>query len=118
MTFYDLEQLIGHAAALNLVAEMGGVEVYIPRDPKPTSPVTQAVGMDMARILGREMGGERIEVPKARAQLRAPTLAAVARGEISQRKAALLLGLTERQIRNIIGGRVMDERQARLFEDL
>lgn len=104
---------------LRLVEHVGGTGVFVPTTErcKPEHQLARIVGFAALLKLAEARGGEYIEIPRAASALRA-----VRDNQIkalypskSQRELALLFGLTERQIRNILGDQVADEKQQELF---
>ncbi len=59
----ELVELIGEEAAGRMVANFGGLRLYIPHFPGPDDALARAVGMRAAVALARVYGGERLEVP-------------------------------------------------------
>ena len=102
MTVIELFNILGRERALALVRELGGTEIYVPRSVPLHHRLTAILGATGAECLAEHYGGERIEVPKARDHLRADIISAVLQGELTRRRAALLLDLTERQVRRLI----------------
>lgn len=58
-----ITDLIGPDGALELIEAAGGTCVYVPREPSAGSPLTKMVGIERARALAAEYGGEEIRVP-------------------------------------------------------
>lgn len=61
-----LVNLIGEDAALALVTERGGRQVYVPDHPTANCELAKIVGLDAATKLSHEFGREAITVPVAR----------------------------------------------------
>lgn len=102
----EIEPLIGMAATLRLVEAYGGVRLYVPRQMHARHPLARLLGLDAAQRLAEMFGGEEhFDIPRAVAiarQVRNRQLRSE-RNEKSQRELALQYGLTERQVRNILG---------------
>ena len=70
-----IADVIGVEATLRLVEELGGTEVYVARDVKPTSPLAVAIGAEAAQQLARAVASQHhaawatgyLRVPLARA---------------------------------------------------
>ncbi len=96
--------LIGHQATLDLVRGYGGRRIYIPKAPRPDSPVSLRVGHDAAHAMAQQCGGETIELPAERnALIRLRDAVIVNRldaGE-SPRDVAADQGLSPRHVRHI-----------------
>lgn len=102
--FQEVVQLIGEEAAAKLVAQYGGVRLYIPGTPRHGYPLHQLLGQEAAQQLSGEFGGMTVDIPRAcmlhTAQRNKLILADRAAG-MSQRGLALKYHLTERTIRKI-----------------
>ena len=102
--FQEAVQLIGEEAAAKLVAQYGGVRLYIPGTPRHGHPLHQLLGQEAAQQLSGEFGGMTVDIPRAcmlhNAQRNTLILADRAAG-MSQRELALKYRLTERTIRKI-----------------
>lgn len=114
----DLVEVIGLPAAVRLVEKWGGVRIYVPATVGEDHPLARMIGVDTARALCEYCAGELLAVPRAAAALREARnreiRARYADGE-SQARLARAYALTERQVRNILGARPVDSRQAALF---
>ena len=53
------------AAALQLVSDFGGTEIYVPKNPKASSSLAKSIGIVQARRLAEQYGGESILIPVA-----------------------------------------------------
>lgn len=118
ITLQEMDQLIGTKAVFQLVEKYGGIRFYVPQKIHADHELAKLIGMEAAEKLAREYGGSAHEIPRA-------LLASIDRRnqEIkneykthSQRQLARKYGLTERQIRNIVGEKT-DERQLALFDE-
>ncbi|MDP2144412.1 MAG: Mor transcription activator family protein [Gallionella sp.] len=102
--FQEIAQLIGDEAAAKLVAQYGGVRLYIPSMPKLEHAIHQLLGDEIAQQLCGEFGGLSVEIPRACilqiVQRNKLILADRAEG-MTQRQLALKYHLTERTIRKI-----------------
>ena len=102
---HELVPLIGEDATIRLLVRLGGVEVYIPEDPREDSEIANIIGLAAARRLARACGKRWVNLPKARGWCRRTALRRVAEGQLSARQAALLLDLTERHVRRMLADR-------------
>lgn len=59
----DLVALVGEDNLRALVAQFGGLVLYIPKDMTPDHPIAQTIGLDAARMLSKDMGGYRLLIP-------------------------------------------------------
>jgi len=91
---HDLVRSIGAGAVLALIEADGGSRVFVPKQPDQATPLSRAIGLDAARVLAAEWGGDYLSVPLARAwRVR------VYRAEgATQRAIARRLGITEGQV--------------------
>lgn len=114
----DLAEIIGLAATLRLVEAYGGVRLYVPKRFDPDHPIVKLIGHAPAVLLVEAYGGEaHFDIPRAIAATRAVRDNGIRRDRdfgASHRELALRNGLTERQIRNILGDEE-DDRQVGLF---
>ncbi len=89
---------IGLQKSLHVVQRCGGARTYFPREPGPAHWLSQLIGHDDARSLGRICGSDPAVVPKAAAamrELRNRHFMAL-RDSSSLNKAARAVGLTRR----------------------
>lgn len=114
----DLAELIGLAATLRLVEAYGGVRLYVPKRFDPDHPIVKLIGHALAVLLVEAYGGEdHFDIPRAIAATRAARDARMRRERTlgaTHRELALRNGLTERQVRNILGSEE-DDRQMGMF---
>ena len=91
----------GHGgAALILVRERGGLKMYVPARPQPSSPVVAMIGAKAAGVLADICGSAHIDVP-SRGCLEESLKAAVLRAAGSTRDIAQATGATERYVRMV-----------------
>lgn len=108
----EIAGLIGPEAAMRLVDAYGGTRCYVPRRPAAKGPLAQAIGLDQARVLAENYGGEYLLVPTlfvARAKKRR-----IAEAHGSAAQVARRYGVTERWVREVRNDEG-DERQGLLF---
>ncbi len=60
-----IARVIGEDKTLELVAALGGTEVYVAKEPKSDTPLVQVIGEASALQLGKEFGGTNLELPLA-----------------------------------------------------
>ncbi len=108
----ELERLIGLKATLDLVGAFGGCEdIYVPLQPSETSPVVAAIGMEAAKKLATEYGGDQICVPRFVAR----KAQAIARAQGTNNSIAQRLNCTARYVRKVKNAG-NDPRQPKLFD--
>lgn len=118
----DIVELIGLPHTMRLVETYGGVRLYVPKQSlEDDHDLVRLIGREAAEKLQTIYGGEsHFDIPKAERALRAVRDAEIraartARtGRMSVRELALKYGLTERNIRYILG-EMEDDRQVGLF---
>ncbi|MBX9873368.1 MAG: helix-turn-helix domain-containing protein [Beijerinckiaceae bacterium] len=90
----ELSRRLSPGPLLALIEAEGGCSVYVPVEPNQGMPLARAIGLDAARSLAAEWGGDYITVPLARAwRVR------VYRSEgATQRQIARRLGISESQV--------------------
>lgn len=115
----EIAELIGLPGTLKLVEVYGGVRLYVPKRMEQDHPLASLIGFDNAATLAATYGGElHFDIPRAVAATRAARDRRIrddrATGR-THRELALRYGLTERQIRNILGDEGEDDRQVGLF---
>lgn len=117
----EIVEVIGEAAALKLVERFGGTTPRLPalRNITAEHPLAQCIGVKALTLLATETGGGRwLYVAKCARGLREAR-----NREIVQRysdgipvnELALRYHLSDRQIWNILGSTVVDDRQVSLF---
>lgn len=61
-SFDEVRAVVGEEAAANLSRDLGGRQVYVPREPGPAHPLTVSMGAEASAALGLAFGGQRIDV--------------------------------------------------------
>lgn len=61
--FRQAGDIIGIDALNELQLIFGGKRLFVPRHMGPHHPIAQAIGLDAARALAQELGGQRFDVP-------------------------------------------------------
>lgn len=61
--FVELVEVVGHAAATQLVAAFGGTRLYVPHTPVPDDALSLSIGLEAAIKLSQVYGGDRLDVP-------------------------------------------------------
>ena len=100
----ELVALIGFSATIRLVEWRPGVPIYIPQNIDTDHPLAHAVGMVGASALVTNYGGETITIPnckRALCKIRHRQIVQSRAEGYSQTEAALLYGITPRQIRKV-----------------
>ncbi len=114
----EIAELIGLPATLKLVKAYGGTRLYVPKRFDPDHPIVKLIGHELAARLFERFGGQdQFDVPKAMIAVKAArdaTIRAQRRDGYTHARLAVLHGITERQVRNILGPEV-DDRQIGLF---
>lgn len=102
--FQEVVQLIGEEAAAKLVAQYGGVRLYIPGKLSPKHPLRELLGQEIAQQLCGEFAGLAVEIPRghmSQIARRNRLIMADRAAGMSQRERALKYHVTERTIRKI-----------------
>lgn len=89
-----------------LVEKLGGLVLYVPRDPEPTHPLSQAVGHAAAARLAQYAGGTRITIPRGAAMRRRVRDEAIRRDYTAGANMTDLVTryqVTERWVREVLG---------------
>lgn len=114
----EIADLIGLPATLILVEAYGGVRLYVPYKVPADHPLALLIGLSAAEKLAEVFGGsEHFDIPRAVAiarQARNRKLREDRTTGMSHRNLAQQYGMTERQVRNILGEEV-DDRQIEMF---
>lgn len=95
-----VQRVIGEEAFNALQAAFGGRLLYVPREPGPHHPITAAIGVQAAKILGQDLAGERLELPLRPAK-RARILQLSSEGKKVTQIAAQV-GCTRRHVHKVI----------------
>ena len=115
----DIAERIGLDAALTLIAKKGGCYLKVPLKARQDGPISKLIGYKAARDLSFHFGGEKLELPRAAAAIkkasRADVFRAIAEGKISKNKAAKILELSVRHVRELANRHGRDTRQHDLF---
>lgn len=59
----EIEEMFGHDVASSILWNFAGVQVYFGKNPKETSLLVKAVGMDTAIEIGEYFGGAWVTIP-------------------------------------------------------
>lgn len=112
----EIEQLIGTKATLLLVERFGGIRFYVPQTITSDHELARLIGIDAAQKLTKHYGGGRYEVPRlSQANLDRRNIEIKNQYRFfSQSQLAVKFGLTQRQVRNIVGTGKNDD-QMELF---
>jgi hypothetical protein len=111
----DIAAEIGLHGALKLVEHYQGVPMWVPVNYNPDHVLVKLVGEQATLKLIEMYPGEKPEIPKCEAAIRAVRDAKIRASDKSQRQLANEWHLTVRQIRNIQSGYEGDDGQDELF---
>jgi hypothetical protein len=114
----ELVALIGFSATIRLVENSPGIPQYIPQNISDEHYLVGMLGMAAASALVKNYGGDTITVPnckRALCKIRHRQIRQSRSEGYSQNEAALLYGITPRQIRNIDSAEPKPETNLRLF---
>ena len=111
-------ELIGLSKTMVIVEMWGGLQLYVAKNPPVDGDLANVIGLEPARQLGDEFGGEHLAVPKAMRALRAlrDTRIRDEHSTKSIRQLCIDHGLTERRVCQILDGGDSDEDQPGLFD--
>lgn len=114
----EIADLIGLPATLKLVEAYGGTRLYVPKRFDPDHPIVKLIGHELAALLFARFGGQdQFDVPRCVIAIKAARdkqIRAERRDGTTHARLAVKHGLSERQIRNILGPEV-DDNQMGLF---
>lgn len=113
--FQEIAELIGEAAAQKLCAQLGGIQLYVPKQIGHNHPIAAAIGMGNAAKMAERFGGEALPLPKAHNR-RARVLELRAQGDMTIQQIALATDYSERHVYDILNSPV-DDRQMSLFNE-
>jgi Mor family transcriptional regulator len=108
----ELSRVVGFADAIEIVRRWGGRIVYIPVKVEQGDALALTLGLETARKLVKEYGGQQLELPPERNALLSLRNAAIMerRGAgVSMEKIGLEFGLTRQAVSHIL--RTTQERQ-------
>lgn len=115
----EMVSCIGLQATLRIVEHYGGVRLYVPVEIEADHPIAQMIGLDAARKLAAEYGGQdHFDIPRAAAALRAVRARQIRADRatgMTHRALARKYHLTERWIRHVLGDEETTAEQAGLF---
>lgn len=60
---HAIAEVIGEEKTFELISKLGGTMVYVSTKPKDSTLLVEAIGHVAARKLGKEFGGERLDLP-------------------------------------------------------
>jgi hypothetical protein len=106
----EIEEMFGRAVMERIQLEFPGIQVYFGPQPKENSPLVDAVGMEMAKVMGEYFGGSWIAIPsnKIAAKIKAGKettrriLDLVENAEMSHAEIALHCGVSTRWVYKVI----------------
>lgn len=100
----DISAVIGFTATTRLVAIFGPGKLLVPMEAGADHAITRAIGLPAARALSVEWGGQVLELCFHADYHHARLVRAVAnmiKGGMPTKDVAIVVGLTERQVRNL-----------------
>jgi Mor family transcriptional regulator len=114
----EIAELIGLQATLVLVKSYGGTRLYVPKRFDSDHPIVKLIGHEQAARFFEKFGGQdQFDFPKGEIAVKAARDKQI-RGQradgATHARLAVTHGLSERQIRNILGPEV-DDKQIGLF---
>lgn len=116
----DIIEIIGLPAAKRLVEHYGGVSVMVPPQMREDHALARLLGLEAAQKLVEQYARERITVPRAYRAIiafRNSLIRAAHADGKTAKELALLHGITERWIWNILANETADDSQKDLFDD-
>lgn len=113
----EIAGLIGLPATLALVKHAGGTRLYVPVKYDPCHPLVKVLGHAAAVQLIEKYPAQAIDLPKGEIAVKAARDQQIRadRHVYTQAQQAIRWGLTDRQIRSILGPAERDDKQAGLF---
>ena len=120
VTILEIVEIIGEGAALKLVERFGGQTVRIPalRNVNEDHPLAQCIGIELLTKLSKARGGSWMYVAKCDRGLRQQRNVEIVKHYSDGVKVDVLVRryfLSDRQIWNILGSTVIDNRQQSFF---
>lgn len=96
----DIAKLIGAKEAMALGDAVGGVPIYIPKNPDALHSLTQHISLDALKTLAKAYGGQTIVIPRGVHKNLKKVAILDASG--SRRAVALQLKCSERYVRKVV----------------
>lgn len=102
--FAGLVDALGRSAAEQLVADFGGIRLYIPVAAVADGAIGKSVGVEAAEALSRALGGEYLDVPKATVTpaARAAEIVRLAAQGVSPNAIARAVDCTIRRVQQVL----------------
>ncbi|MCA1975075.1 MAG: hypothetical protein LDL44_19755 [Caenispirillum sp.] len=114
----QLAEAVGDTAALQLVAAVGGVRTYVPKEVEADHPLCRLIGREAYGRLVEHYGGEYIEPPRGTGGLKKAAVLACLNAP--SRQVALRCGVTQRYVKklraDLRSGESQEPRQRNLFD--
>ncbi|MDE0705702.1 MAG: hypothetical protein OXH59_18490 [Rhodospirillaceae bacterium] len=98
----ELEELLGPDGLAALSAARGGRRAYVPRSPRDSHWLVEALGRERAGRLAWRYGGSRIDVPLGPPRDRNARIRELRASGRSASAIAAEVGLSERQVRRVL----------------
>lgn len=112
----DIAEIIGPELALVLVQHVGGVPVYVPKQPESSHKLAKFIGLPALRKLSEIYGGDLLDVPKyAAAKSKKVRLRQLLKDGNSFREAALNADATVRYVTMVSKGMKRETQQLSLL---
>lgn len=105
--------MIGFPATMAIVKRWGGIPLHIPSHPGPEHAISQQAGLEAAHKLAGQYGGDTLDVARGVGALRCMRNREIVQlydDGMSASKIARRFGLSRRQIFNILGTPLPEER--------
>jgi hypothetical protein len=101
----DIARMATVEAAVAIARTFGGTRLYMPHEPKPDHALSKLLGVKTARLLCRNLGGRRHDIPSAKPALRWHEARRLRQEEeLSHAEIARRLGITIGHARNLVDG--------------
>lgn len=103
-TLDDIAGVIGFQATLTISLWYAGKNLFVPASPDEGSNLVRIVGIDAAKKLAEEWGGEMIAVPTLwgyEEQARNRAIGSLIGRGLSTKQIAVMMGMTERRVQQI-----------------
>jgi hypothetical protein len=101
----DIARLTAVEVAVAVAKTWGGTRLYLPHEPRPDHALAKLVGVRVARLICRQLGGRRHDIPSAKPALRWAEARRLRKEEnLSHAEIALRLGITMGHARSLVDG--------------
>lgn len=103
-TLDDISSVVGFSNAQTIALWYGGRNLFVPAKPEEGSPLVRIIGMDGAKRMAEEWGGELVAVPTMWAyeeQVRNRQIGGLIGRGHSTKEIAFNMGMSERRVQQI-----------------